>query len=173
MIQKKICLLGAFAVGKTSLVSRYVRSMFDEKYQSTVGVKVDKKIIEVDGRALTMVIWDLFGQDDYQQVSAAQLRGMAGCLLVADGTRRRTLAIARELHDRAAALVGPVPFLLLLNKADLEREWDVDEPTLLAMADDGWRVMRTSARTGANVEAAFEALGRAMIADRPAADRES
>ena len=100
MIQKKICMLGGFAVGKTSLVARYVTSMFSEKYLTTVGVKIDKKQVAVDGRDVTLMLWDIYGQDDFQDVQTSQLRGMSGYLLVVDGTRRATLETARETASR-------------------------------------------------------------------------
>jgi small GTP-binding protein len=166
MIQKKICMLGAFAVGKTSLVSRYVTSIFSDQYLSTVGVKIDKKLVTVDGQELTLMLWDIAGQDDYQTVQPSHLRGMAGYLLVADGTRWMTLDVARQLQEKAVSVAGPVPFILLLNKSDLSAEWEVDEKRLMALAELGWRVVRTSAKTGEGVEAAFELLARAMLGPR-------
>ena len=65
MLQKKICLLGAFSVGKTSLIQRFVSSLFDDKYLTTVGVKIDKKIVTVDQQEIMLMIWDLAGEDDY------------------------------------------------------------------------------------------------------------
>jgi GTPase SAR1 family protein len=59
MIQKKICMLGAFAVGKTSLVARYVKSIYSDKYQTTVGVKIEKKTLQVDGQEWNLIVWDL------------------------------------------------------------------------------------------------------------------
>ena len=164
MIQKKICMLGGFAVGKTSLVARYVTSLFSEKYLSTVGVKIDKKQIAVDGRDVTLMLWDIYGQDDFQTVQASQLRGMSGFLLVVDGTRRATLETARLMQQKATDAVGPVPFILLLNKADLASEWEIDEQAFFKLAEQGWRVIRTSAKTGEGVEQAFETLTRAMLA---------
>src|SRR5688500_6237320 len=163
MIQKKICMLGAFAVGKTSLVSRYVSSLFSDKYHSTVGVKIDKKQVSVNGHDMTLMLWDIAGQDDFQTVQPSQLRGMAGYLLVVDGTRSATLEIARQLQMKATEAAGNVPFLLLLNKADLVAEWEIDEPLFIKLAQEGWRVIRTSAKTGDGVEPAFEQLAR-MIA---------
>ena len=61
MIQKKICMLGAFAVGKTSLVKRYVHSMFSDKYLSTVGVKIDKKVLHNGDSEVMLMLWDLYG----------------------------------------------------------------------------------------------------------------
>ena len=107
MIQKKICLLGGFGVGKTSLVSRYVHSIFSDKYLTTVGVKIDKKSVTLDGTVVDLVIWDIYGQDDYQKVRMSYLRGAAGYLLVADGTRRSTLDTALALHDSAQATQAP------------------------------------------------------------------
>ena len=110
MIQKKICMVGPPAVGKTSLVARYVQSLFSEKYLSTVGVKVDKKLLQVDGREMTLMLWDLAGDDDFQPLKLAYLRGAAGYLLVADGSRRATLEHALELQARVTKAVGPIPF---------------------------------------------------------------
>jgi len=163
MIQKKICMLGGFAVGKTSLVARYVSSIFSDKYLSTVGVKIDKKQLNVDGKDVTMMLWDIYGQDDFQTVPPSQLRGMSGYLLVVDGTRRATLETARQLQEKATEAVGPVPFILLLNKLDLAAQWEIDEPAFFKLVEDGWRVVRTSAKTGEGVEQAFELLARAML----------
>lgn len=163
MIQKKICMLGAFAVGKTSLVSRFVNSIFSDKYHSTVGVKIDKKAMSVDGRDVTLMLWDIAGQDDFQTVQPTQLRGMAGYLLVADGTRRSTLEMARQLQVKSTQAVGDVPFILLLNKSDLVTEWEIDEAALIKLVDQGWRVLRTSAKSGDGVERAFEMLARSIL----------
>ena len=163
MIQKKICLLGAFGVGKTSLVARYVSSIFSDKYLSTVGVKIDKKPVAVDGQDVTLVLWDIYGQDAFQTVQRSYLRGASGYLLVVDGTRYDTFAAAKELQEMAASVVGPAPFVLALNKSDRSSEWQVDDRALIQVADAGWPIFRTSAKTGAGVEAAFERLTRAML----------
>ena len=164
MIQKKVCMLGGFAVGKTSLVARYVSSIFSDKYLSTVGVKVDKKTLSVDGREMMLMLWDIYGQDDFQTVQHSQLRGMSGYLLVVDGTRRATLDTARALRDKAREVAGDVPFILVLNKADLAAEWEIDDLMMFKLADEGWRVVKASAKTGEGVEQAFELLARAMNA---------
>lgn len=163
MIQKKICMLGSFAVGKTSLVSRYVTSIFSEKYLSTVGVKVDKKSITIGGVEVTLVLWDLYGEDGFQTVQKSYLRGASGYLLVVDGTRFDTFSAARELQKMAASVVGNVPFMLCLNKADLAGQWQIDERALVEVADAGWKIIRTSAKSGLGVEEAFERVTRAML----------
>ena len=126
MISKKVCMLGGFAVGKTSLVSRFVRSIFSEKYLTTVGVKIDKKTVPVPGNDVDLVLWDIYGEDDFQKMRTSYLRGANGYLLVVDGTRRSTLDTARDLHKLAVDTVGPVPHLVLVNKSDLADAWEVE-----------------------------------------------
>lgn len=163
MLQKKICMLGAFAVGKTSLVARFVHSLFSEKYHTTVGVKIDKKELEVEGQRLTLVLWDLHGEDRFQEVRSSYLRGMSGYLLVADGTRQSTLETARQLRERAVGAVGHVPFVLVINKADLREDWEVAVGELDGFREEGWALVETSAKTGAGVEEAFATLARGML----------
>ncbi|QQS49240.1 MAG: GTP-binding protein [Acidobacteriota bacterium] len=163
MIQKKICLLGAFAVGKTSLVARYVKSIYSDQYLTTVGVKVDKKTISLDDSEITLIVWDLAGEDEFQKVQMSYLRGASGYLLVADGTRGNTLETARMLSQRTAETVGRIPFILLLNKHDLIDEWEVDERAIEECVSQGWTVIKTSAMTGEGVEEAFTRLAGMMI----------
>jgi small GTP-binding protein len=163
MIQKKICLLGGFGVGKTSLVSRFVHSIFSDKYLTTIGVKIEKKTVPAGEREVDLVIWDIYGEDDFQHVRLSYLRGAAGYLLVADGTRQGTLETAKALHRSAAATIGDVPFLLLVNKVDLAESWAIDERALVDLERLNWTVIKTSAKTGADVERAFLTLAEAML----------
>jgi len=163
MTQKKICMLGGFAVGKTSLVSRFVTSIFSDKYLTTVGVKIDKKTVKVGTEEVNLLLWDMFGQDDFQTVRESYLRGASGYLLVADGTRAATLETVRTLHKTAESVVGRVPFLLVLNKSDLEAQWEIDDRALWKLAEHGWSVVKTSAKSGAGVDEAFSKLAEAML----------
>jgi small GTP-binding protein len=158
MIQKKICLLGAFAVGKTSLVARFIKSIYDEKYHTTVGVKVDKKEVVVNGQVVNLIVWDLAGEDEFQKVNTSYLRGAAGYLLIADGTRLNTVETARMLHTRVAQASDALPFIFLINKADLSAEWEVEEKTITELQEQGWHVFKSSAKTGESVEAAFQQI---------------
>ncbi len=162
MIQKKVCLLGTSGVGKTSLVAQFVHSMFSEKYLTTVGVKIDKKTLQVEGKDVTLMIWDLAGDDDFQRLQASYLRGTSGYLLVADGTRRVTLDLALELQKRVATSLGDAPFILALNKADLAPQWEVDEAQVAALQATNFKIIKTSAKEGAGVEEAFAYLARRM-----------
>ncbi|WP_299428444.1 Rab family GTPase [uncultured Meiothermus sp.] len=161
MIQKKICMLGAFAVGKTSLVARYVHGIFSEKYQTTLGVKIDKKVVEVGNQEVSLVLWDLYGEDQFQRVQSFYLRGSSGYLLVADGTRAETLEVALSIQQRTQEVLGSVPFILMLNKRDLP--WQVSEAEVNKLRARGWDIHYTSARTGEGVEESFTALAKQML----------
>lgn len=160
MIQKKVCLLGAFAVGKTSLVSRFVKSIYSDQYLTTVGVKVDKKTVQLGDQQVNLILWDLAGEDEFQKVRMDYLRGAAGYLLVADGTRRNTLDTARMLSERVAKDIGPLPFVCLINKADLANEWEIDDPAIEECQNRGWNVLKASAKAGDGVEEAFQLLAQ-------------
>jgi small GTP-binding protein len=156
MIQKKICMLGSFAVGKTSLVAQFLTQGFSEKYHTTVGVKIDKKTVEVSSGPVDLILWDIQGEDSSQQLYLSYLRGVSGYLLVIDGTRRSTLHTAIAIQANVTTLLGPqVPFVALVNKQDLEAEWEVQEGDLQELAGRSWYVAKTSAKTGAEVERAF------------------
>jgi small GTP-binding protein len=163
MIQKKVCLLGAFGVGKTSLVRRYVESIFSETYLTTVGVKIDKRVLNLGDASITLIIWDIAGEDDVNSIRTSYLRGAAGYFLVADGTRAETLDVASSIQTRVTAEIGPVPFVLLLNKADLKESWDISAQPVESLESAGWTICRTSARTGEGVEEAFQELTKLVV----------
>jgi small GTP-binding protein len=162
-MQKKVCVLGAFGVGKTTLVRRFVESIFSDAYLTTVGVKIDKKTVTVGADPITLILWDVAGEDDVKAVRMSYVRGAAGYLLVADGTRADTLTVASSIQARVASEIGHLPFTLLLNKADLQENWELAEPAIESLENAGWVVLRTSAKTGEGVEDAFEQLARRMV----------
>jgi small GTP-binding protein len=163
LIARKVCLLGGFAVGKTSLVRRFVESLFSVKYQTTVGVKVDKKVIDTVGKKVCLVLWDIHGVAEDQPLRRSYLRGAHGYLLVCDGTRRETLYECMDIAEGARAEVGDVPSLLLMNKADLRDQWEVRDDEIEAIKEKGWRVIETSALNGRNVDQAFTLLATSMV----------
>jgi small GTP-binding protein len=165
MFQKKVCMLGGAAVGKTSLVARYVRNLFSEKYHSSIGVKVDKKVVSVGDQEITLLLWDIYGDDEFQKVRASYVRGAAGYLLVVDGTRRSTLDKALELRNGLGPAIGEVPFVLVLNKSDLVDDWDVPDDVVERLQTEGWVVVRASAKTGAGVEESFAALAGRLVSE--------
>jgi len=157
-------MVGAFAVGKTSLVKRYVNSIFSEKYLTTVGVKIDKKSVALGDRTVDLVLWDVQGEDEFQKVHVAYLRGMSGYLLVADGTRLHTLETAVRLKKMIDREIGDMPFIFIINKKDLAAEWAVEQDSISRISEErGWVAMETSAKTGLGVEDAFMTLAKAML----------
>ena len=157
-LQKKICMIGGFSVGKTSLVKRYVHSVFSESYLTTVGVKIDKKTVTLPDRIVNLILWDLAGEDDINSLRMTNLRGAAGYVLVADGTRPSTLDVALSLRQRVDAENGPLPFVLLLNKSDLKEQWAIGDAKMEELRQSGLWVQPSSARTGEGVEDAFKDL---------------
>ncbi len=157
---RKICLLGDFCVGKTSTVRRFVESQYDDKYLTTVGVKIDTKLVSLDeSRSLRFIIWDIAGTDTATPAFKSYLKGAAGYLLVVDGTRPETLDSALALQQQLGGLVQNLPWIGLLNKADLDEEWALSPQQEVELAP-AWR--RSSAKTGENVEQAFRDLALAL-----------
>ena len=165
MVQKKVVLLGASSVGKTSLVRQFVESLFDERYLTTIGVKVDKKRLDLGGEDVTLMLWDIAGAEEHFSFPSTYVRGAAGYLLVVDGTRPETLDTASAIVDQVMRDVGPLPCVVAANKADLSDEWRIEQSALDALREkSGATVLKTSAKTGAGVEDAFRSLTSAMLA---------
>jgi len=159
----KICLIGATAVGKSSLLTRFVSSIFRERYETTIGVTIQMRRVERAGRHFDLVIWDLSGEDEFQSVQTAYLRGAAGYLVVIDGTRRETVDTALHLQARAQSVVGDAPFVVVLNKSDLTASWELDASVVDGLERRGWSVVHTSAKTGQEVEGAFYRIVDAVL----------
>ena len=163
MIQKKVCMVGIFGTGKTSLVQQYVHSIFSVKYHSTVGVKIDRKTVDAGGTSVNLVLWDVAGRDESQDIPASYLKESHAFLFVVDGTRRETFDQLGDLRRLALSSAGQVPHMVALNKSDLTGEWCLTDRDEAALAADGWHVQRTSAKTGAGVDISFRWLADAML----------
>ena len=163
MIQKKICMVGAFATGKTSLVARFVQGIYSEKYQTTVGVKIDKKIVNFQDQDLTLILWDIHGEDEFQKIQMSYLRGSAGYILVVDGTRRDTLATVTHLQRKVVETIGNVPFVTIINKCDLIDEWEIENDDVEILIQKQWPVIIGSAKTGVGVEKCFLELAERIL----------
>jgi len=163
-LTRKVCLLGDFAVGKTSLVRRFVEGRFDEKYLSTIGVKVDRKVLRLptSGAAveLTLMLWDLASGPGRGPVVPSYYRGAAGAIIVCDLTRPETLS---AVSHYARGFLAPNPAAQLVvaaNKVDLAEERRLGDEDLAAVASEHHvPLFLTSARTGEQVEAMFQQIG--------------
>jgi len=168
-ISKKICLLGDFAVGKTSLMRRFVYDLFSDKYISTIGVKVSRKTVAVPDAGgvveLTMMLWDLGGGDEFERVRPSYLRGAAGAVLVCDLTRPETLARLRDYAGELRAISPAASLVLAANKSDLADGRQLTPAQVeSAAADLAAPYYLTSARTGEGVEGLFRHLARLLVA---------
>lgn len=161
--QKKICMVGTFATGKTSLVARFVKSTYSDIYHTTVSVKIDKKLIKVRENEFQLLLWDLHAEDEFQNVRISYLRGLSGYILVVDGTRRYTLDKALLLQQRVEEIIGKVPFVIVLNKSDLTDEWEIEDAMVDELSQRGWTVIKGSAKTGLGVEESFLTIANKIV----------
>lgn len=166
-LTSKVCIVGDFAVGKTSVVERFVRNQFSEKYLTTIGVKIDTKELEFGrlGVLQKLVIWDVAGSDRFGDAEFAYLRGANGYIFVADGTRSVTLDSIETIRTQIEDHYGPAPSAVFVNKKDLVADWCVSEGRLEKLGASFDRVYRTSAKTGDDVEHAMVELAEAIIAN--------
>ena len=153
MEKKKICMVGDFSVGKTSLTQKFVNNVFSEKYLTTIGVKIDT--VELD--SIKLIIWDVAGRDSLSPINASYLVGAAGVILVADGSRESTIDGLQDIWDVVEKRIGKVPCVVALNKADLD-DWHVTQEKINEFESRGWQLFKTSAKQGDEVKALFHAL---------------
>lgn len=166
-ITSKVCVVGDFAVGKTSLVERFVNNHFSEKYLTTVGVKVDTKLIEHQNPPVShkLVMWDVAGSDRFSHTEFAYLRGASGYVFVVDGTRSLTLRAVNDLREQITEKYGASPCVLLVNKKDLTSQWEVSDDQMQDLIERYCNVYVTSAKTGENVEDALRRIAELVIAN--------
>lgn len=158
-VQKKVCLLGDFAVGKTSLIRRFVEGKFDEKYLSTIGVNISRKPLQRGEHILNFIIWDLAGGESFISPTKSYLRGAAGALIVCDLTRNDTLAALNKYAEEIKHMIPQAPFVLIGNKADLLDSRSISPADLDAISQQlKAPFLLTSAKSGDNVETAFALL---------------
>src|ERR1700704_111462 len=170
----KVCLIGEAAVGKTSLIRRFVLDNFDDKYIQTLGTKVSKKELNApspDGSGelkIDMTIWDIMGQKGFRELlKEAYFYGARGILAVCDVTRRKTLDDLDDWIEGVYSVTGKIPIEFLGNKIDLKDQIQIseDEMTQAARAyDSPFRF--TSAKAGVNVEDAFQSLAQRVAKER-------
>lgn len=164
MYQHKICLLGASSVGKTSLVKQFVEGIFNEKYLTTIGVKIDKKVVSIDDTQVQFMLWDIEGNDRYNTFKERYLRGASAFIIVVDQTRISSLMEGLDIHTLARKFTN-CPAILAINKHDLQPNWRWEDNGLVAYQDLFDLQFHTSAKTGENVENMFSALANLLLKD--------
>jgi len=167
---KKVCLIGDPGVGKTSLIRRFVTDLFDDSYLSTIGAKVTMKSMAFDNPErdthidLNLMIWDVSGQKEYVMFHEMYLKGMEGVLAVADLTRKDTFGSLKAAIHMADKTAPNIPMIFLLNKCDLSEPSSLDLKDVRTLASQrDIPVLATSAKTGMNVELAFNQLTRKIL----------
>lgn len=173
IISKKICLVGDFGVGKTSLIRRFVERQFSDQYLSTVGVKISKKTVDVsspesgDTLNLQLMIWDLEGHTKFKAIAPSYLQGASGGIIVADATRKDTIERIPE-HVNLFFSVNPKGVVIIaLNKSDLVDEEKLDKLAQMVPSFKPEQIMaqyQTSAKTGLYVDEMFQKLSNKIIA---------
>lgn len=170
VLVKKVCMLGEPAVGKTSLIRRFVYDVFDDKYIETIGAKVTKKTMRIKylptGQTfqLRMMIWDIAGHGALDFVKPSYYRDAEGALIVCDLTRKLTLNKVPAWVDSLFSVTQRVPLIILGNKADLTNEHQFGPKDLTEMtAKFEAPFLLSSAKDGRHVEDAFKAMGLSLI----------
>lgn len=169
-IKLKICLLGDPAVGKTSLVQKYIYNFFSDSYMRTLGTKVSRKVVNYHepkhdvNYEITMMIWDIMGQKFTNLSMTKYLKMSQGALIVFDSTRRETFESLKDWKNTMYNEVGVIPIIYLANKIDLTNDIDVTKSEFEEFSkQEQVFSFLTSAKTGENVNEAFFKLGELII----------
>jgi small GTP-binding protein len=172
LLAKKICMIGDYGVGKTSLTRRFMDAQFSEHYLSTIGVQISRKVFatnSIDGlnTDAQLLIWDIEGRTDFKQITPAYLAGAAGAIVVGDLTRPNTIEhLSQHLELIVQQLGSEVVTILALNKADICAEASIPLPNLQQLQQDYPNILasyQTSAKTGQQVERLFHCMGAKLF----------
>lgn len=164
MVQRKVCLVGNFAVGKTSLFNRFVYNRFSETYQSTIGVRVQRKIVKVRDHELALILWDTEGGQDSKTLKESYLKGAAGAVIVCDLTRTGTILHCEEYIHLLRRENPALPLAIAGNKLDLVSP----DHAHIAVAHQVAQLFQapltlSSANLGVGVEQLFQSLGERLL----------
>ena len=175
IITRKICLLGDFAVGKTSLVRRFVDRQFSDEYLSTIGVKLSRKKVTFTNHSdqnvqeIQLMIWDIEGETKFRGIAPNYLQGAKGAIFVADVSRPQTIDSLLNQQRLWLSVNPKAPIAIALNKMDLIETEQRDQ--LLArvpISDEQVTLLTpTSAKTGDNVDQIFQTLASAIAPSTP------
>ena len=164
---RKVVVIGDPAVGKTSLIKRWVQDVFDDRYLNTIGAKVMKKELGVTrpdtGEIvdLKLILWDIAGQETFDSVKKAYYRGASGAIVICDVTRRDTMEHMHRWIENLFDVSDVIPMVIIINKIDRDSEFTFSEEEVIdEFAPYGAGVYQTSAKTGTNVDMVFHELGK-------------
>ena len=156
----KVVLVGDSFVGKTNIMSKYLKNEFHEDSKATVGVEFGSKQFNVEGHSIKAQIWDTAGQERYKAITSAYYKGAKGAFVVYDITRKSSFeSIDKWVSDLTAAADKKLTIVVIGNKCDLEdqrqitKEQGEEKAGKLEVA-----FMETSALSGENLDKAFEMM---------------
>ncbi len=159
MINKKICIIGDYGVGKTSLLHQFKHEQFSNNYRTTIGIKIDTSFLTLtSGEKVRLVIWDLEGCSTITETNKSYLKGADGYLLVGDATRMSTIDTLITLDKEISSVLVNKPKMVLLNKFDLKDKREISRETIVELNNEGLQPIVSSAKNGTGVENAFHGL---------------
>ena len=160
MISKKIILTGSFGVGKTSLFNKFIYNKFDDKYLTTIGVKVNKKSIEIEGKEVSLLLWDIAGEVSQDKIPNSYFLGSSGIIYVFDLTRPSTYRNMASDIEYLQGMTNGAIIKVVGNKSDLVTSDQIAE--IKKDITNEWDII-TSAKTGENVDDLFYSIGKAFL----------
>lgn len=164
MYNKKICILGASGVGKSSLIHRFLTGKFSEAYLANGGAKIDKIVQIVDRDKVQLMLWDIQGEDQTSRGFLNYLKGTSAVIYVVDGTRLETLMAAMEFRLQVQQQLGnAIPSIMLFNKSDQARDWEISSSMISDVESDGIFAILTSCKEDIGVNTAFNLITRVMM----------
>lgn len=164
MYNKKVCILGACGVGKSSLIHRFLNGKFSEALQPNFGARIDKTVQNVDREKVQLMLWDIQGDNQVPHGFVHYLKGASAVIYVVDGTRLNTLETAMEFRQESVRrLGGAIPSIILFNKSDLASNWEISSSMISDVESDGIFAILTSCKEGTGVDTAFNLITRVIM----------